>query len=158
MYMRTIQLLRLGHNHSYYLSILVSLTYILILGAHCKLRTLILTNQIFFHNLRFRATWIFLVSSCWQVSSFNTYARGSTSNQIYTSKSPHCSKNDYIRWKNCQGRDFTINGLVYLSFLMISAGHIAGSSVYFSQDKCLQVNVQSICRKDLRLLRRNRGY
>ncbi|KAF0894830.1 hypothetical protein E2562_003714 [Oryza meyeriana var. granulata] len=48
-----------------------------------------------------------------QVSSFNTYARGSTGNQIYTSKSPHCSKNDYIRWKNCQGRDFTINGLMF---------------------------------------------
>uniref|UniRef100_A0A0E0KPZ1 Poly A polymerase head domain-containing protein n=1 Tax=Oryza punctata TaxID=4537 RepID=A0A0E0KPZ1_ORYPU len=48
-----------------------------------------------------------------EVSSFNTYARGSTSNQIYTSKSPHCSKNDYIRWKNCQGRDFTINGLMF---------------------------------------------
>uniref|UniRef100_A0ACD5UXE4 Uncharacterized protein n=1 Tax=Avena sativa TaxID=4498 RepID=A0ACD5UXE4_AVESA len=48
-----------------------------------------------------------------EVSSFNTYARGSSGNQMNTSKSPHCSKNDYIRWKNCQGRDFTINGLMF---------------------------------------------
>ncbi|KAE8813236.1 hypothetical protein D1007_09627 [Hordeum vulgare] len=48
-----------------------------------------------------------------EVSSFNTYVRGSSGNQMPASKSPHCSKNDYLRWKNCQGRDFTINGLMF---------------------------------------------
>lgn len=62
---------------------------------------------------RFPICHVYENNSIVEVSSFNTYARGSTSNQIYTSKSPHCSKNDYIRWKNCQGRDFTINGLMF---------------------------------------------
>ncbi|KAL6650694.1 hypothetical protein ACP70R_009619 [Stipagrostis hirtigluma subsp. patula] len=48
-----------------------------------------------------------------EVSSFNTYAKGSNSSQIYSSKSQNCSKNDFVRWKNCQGRDFTINGLMF---------------------------------------------
>ncbi|XP_006652226.2 poly(A) polymerase I-like isoform X1 [Oryza brachyantha] len=62
---------------------------------------------------RFPICHVYENNSIVEVSSFNTYARGSTSNQIYTSKSPHCSKNDYMRWKNCQGRDFTINGLMF---------------------------------------------
>ncbi|KAL6843462.1 hypothetical protein ACP4OV_026784 [Aristida adscensionis] len=52
-------------------------------------------------------------SSIVEVSSFNTYAKGSTGSQIYSSKSQNCSKNDFVRWKNCQGRDFTINGLMF---------------------------------------------
>ncbi|GJN03093.1 hypothetical protein PR202_ga20502 [Eleusine coracana subsp. coracana] len=48
-----------------------------------------------------------------EVSSFNTSARGSSVSQIYSAKSQNCSKNDYIRWKNCQRRDFTINGLMF---------------------------------------------
>uniref|UniRef100_A0A0E0D158 Poly A polymerase head domain-containing protein n=1 Tax=Oryza meridionalis TaxID=40149 RepID=A0A0E0D158_9ORYZ len=62
---------------------------------------------------RFPICHVYENNSIVEVSSFNTYARGSSSNQIYTSKSPHCSQNDYIRWKNCQGRDFTINGLMF---------------------------------------------
>ncbi|KAK3142754.1 hypothetical protein QOZ80_4BG0351000 [Eleusine coracana subsp. coracana] len=48
-----------------------------------------------------------------EVSSFNTSARGSSVSQIYSAKSQNCSKNDYIRWKNCQRRDFTVNGLMF---------------------------------------------
>lgn len=48
-----------------------------------------------------------------EVSSFNTCARGSSGSQIYNSKSQNCSKNDFVRWKNCQRRDFTINGLMF---------------------------------------------
>ncbi|KAG2565855.1 uncharacterized protein LOC120682030 isoform X1 [Panicum virgatum] len=48
-----------------------------------------------------------------EVSSFSTCARGSSRNPIYNSKSQNCSKNDFVRWKNCQGRDFTINGLMF---------------------------------------------
>ncbi|KAL5216519.1 hypothetical protein ABZP36_007920 [Zizania latifolia] len=62
---------------------------------------------------RFPICHVYENNSIVEVSSFKTYARGSNSNQIYTLKSPHCSKNDYVRWKNCQGRDFTINGLMF---------------------------------------------
>ncbi|PUZ46906.1 hypothetical protein GQ55_7G120800 [Panicum hallii var. hallii] len=48
-----------------------------------------------------------------EVSSFNTCARGSSGSPIYNSKSQNCSKNDFVRWRNCQGRDFTINGLMF---------------------------------------------
>ncbi|KAJ1270739.1 hypothetical protein BS78_06G074400 [Paspalum vaginatum] len=48
-----------------------------------------------------------------EVSSFHTCAKGSGGSQIYSSKSQNCSKNDFVRWKNCQGRDFTINGLMF---------------------------------------------
>ncbi|CAD6263924.1 unnamed protein product [Miscanthus lutarioriparius] len=48
-----------------------------------------------------------------EVSSFYTSAKGSIGSQIYNSKSQNCSKNDFVRWKNCQGRDFTINGLMF---------------------------------------------
>ncbi|KAF8667271.1 hypothetical protein HU200_052940 [Digitaria exilis] len=48
-----------------------------------------------------------------EVSSFHTCARGSGGSQLYSSKSQSCSKNDFVRWKNCQGRDFTINGLMF---------------------------------------------
>ncbi|KAF8715409.1 hypothetical protein HU200_027055 [Digitaria exilis] len=48
-----------------------------------------------------------------EVSSFHTCARGSSGSQLYSSKSQSCSKNDFVRWKNCQGRDFTINGLMF---------------------------------------------
>jgi hypothetical protein len=64
---------------------------------------------------------------------------------MHTSKSPHCSKNDYIRWKNCQGRDFTINGSVRL--YMITGFHTACCGIYISSEvKCLQINVQSVFR------------
>ncbi|WVZ85398.1 hypothetical protein U9M48_032334 [Paspalum notatum var. saurae] len=48
-----------------------------------------------------------------EVSSFHTCAKGSSGNQIYSSKNQNCSKNDFVRWKNCQRRDFTINGLMF---------------------------------------------
>ena len=74
-----------------------------------------------------------IIHLCCQVSSFNTSARGSSGNQMRTSKSPHCSKNDYIRWKNCQARDFTINGSV--CFYTITGFHTAccGICIFWSQ-------------------------
>lgn len=90
----------------------IVVSYIL---PNCKLHCWHLLNQIFLlHWSGQLARYIW--SPYLQVSSFNTCARGSSGSQIYNLKSQNCSKSDFIRWKNCQGRDFTINGLVLLYF------------------------------------------
>ncbi|KAL5552575.1 hypothetical protein UlMin_039976 [Ulmus minor] len=51
-----------------------------------------------------------------EVSSFSTCGRQSSSSTKYEEnfkKPPSCSRHDYIRWRNCLQRDFTINGLMF---------------------------------------------
>ncbi|XP_078156481.1 uncharacterized protein LOC144552210 [Carex rostrata] len=50
-----------------------------------------------------------------EVSSFNTNVKKSESKLRFL-KFPNCDKQDIIRWKNCLGRDFTINGLMFNPF------------------------------------------
>ncbi|CAH2034125.1 unnamed protein product [Thlaspi arvense] len=48
-----------------------------------------------------------------EVSSFSTSARtGKAPNKAFR-KPAGCSERDYIRWKNCLQRDFTVNGLMF---------------------------------------------
>uniref|UniRef100_A0A1J3CQ33 Poly(A) polymerase I n=1 Tax=Noccaea caerulescens TaxID=107243 RepID=A0A1J3CQ33_NOCCA len=48
-----------------------------------------------------------------EVSSFSTSARtGKAPNKSFR-KPAGCSERDYIRWKNCLQRDFTVNGLMF---------------------------------------------
>ncbi|CAN8291093.1 unnamed protein product [Cochlearia groenlandica] len=48
-----------------------------------------------------------------EVSSFSTSARtGKTPNKSFR-KPAGCNERDYIRWKNCLQRDFTVNGLMF---------------------------------------------
>ncbi|KAH0878690.1 hypothetical protein HID58_066084 [Brassica napus] len=48
-----------------------------------------------------------------EVSSFSTSARtGKTPNKNFR-KPVGCNERDYIRWKNCLQRDFTVNGLMF---------------------------------------------
>lgn len=54
----------------------------------------------------------FVVRNSEQVSSFSTVARKSGRNFNNLFKKPRgCDADDYMRWKNCVQRDFTINGL-----------------------------------------------
>lgn len=49
-----------------------------------------------------------------QVSSFKTSERGSKNELPYSfKKPPKCDELDFLRWKNCVKRDFTINGLLF---------------------------------------------
>ncbi|KAL8160103.1 hypothetical protein V2J09_001640 [Rumex salicifolius] len=62
-----------------------------------------------------------------EVSSFSTVGRNSSKYlKSFSAKAPHCSKLDYIRWKNCLQRDFTINGLLYDPFSKVIYDYIGG--------------------------------
>lgn len=50
-----------------------------------------------------------------QVSSFNTHGRKQNHDLTNFSRSG-CDEHDYVRWRNCLGRDFTINGLSFSLF------------------------------------------
>jgi hypothetical protein len=51
-----------------------------------------------------------------QVSSFSTSVGNSKWKFTkYFSKPSGCNGRDYIRWRNCLQRDFTINGYVFVS-------------------------------------------
>ncbi|KAA8532215.1 hypothetical protein F0562_032260 [Nyssa sinensis] len=52
-----------------------------------------------------------------EVSSFSTTGRKSSRKLNYMfRKPPGCNEHDYIRWRNCLQRDFTINGLMFDPF------------------------------------------
>ncbi|XP_057529334.1 uncharacterized protein LOC130807943 [Amaranthus tricolor] len=62
-----------------------------------------------------------------EVSSFSTVARKSRRNFKNLSKRPRgCDEHDYIRWKNCVQRDFTINGLMFDPYAKIVYDYIGG--------------------------------
>ncbi|CAN6472252.1 unnamed protein product [Victoria cruziana] len=48
-----------------------------------------------------------------EVSSFRTIGKQSFRDiKYFFTKPPGCSEGDYARWRNCMGRDFTVNGLM----------------------------------------------
>ncbi|XP_059656573.1 uncharacterized protein LOC132303354 isoform X2 [Cornus florida] len=52
-----------------------------------------------------------------EVSSFSTHGRNTSRNPNYIiRKPPGCTGHDYVRWRNCLQRDFTINGLMFDPF------------------------------------------
>lgn len=56
---------------------------------------------------------LFCFLSTIQVSSFSTSARNSGRGLTYELGKPAgCDKKDFVRWRNCLQRDFTINGLI----------------------------------------------
>lgn len=62
-----------------------------------------------------------------EVSSFSTSGRKSgRSLKIGSKKPPSCDEDDYIRWRNCLQRDFTINGLMLDPFLKIVYDYVGG--------------------------------
>ncbi|KAM4120224.1 hypothetical protein ACJW30_03G115900 [Castanea mollissima] len=64
-----------------------------------------------------------------EVSSFSTSGSGSKSSckfGNYFSKPSGCNERDYIRWRNCLQRDFTINGLMYDPYTKIVFDYMGG--------------------------------
>ncbi|CAA6667834.1 unnamed protein product [Spirodela intermedia] len=62
---------------------------------------------------RFPICHVHVNDSIVEVSSFSTSARKSYRSPTILRKPPDCSDRDYVRWRNCLARDFTINGLMY---------------------------------------------
>ncbi|KAJ6837288.1 putative poly(A) polymerase I [Iris pallida] len=62
---------------------------------------------------RFPICHVHINDSIVEVSSFSTFGRR-TSHDLTCSSSrpPECDEHDYLRWRNCLRRDFTINGLM----------------------------------------------
>ncbi|KAJ8625669.1 hypothetical protein MRB53_034199 [Persea americana] len=54
-----------------------------------------------------------------EVSSFDTIAKHSKEKETvgFSQMPTGCDKKDFVRWKNCMERDFTINGLLYDPFV-----------------------------------------
>ncbi|XP_060197024.1 uncharacterized protein LOC132626235 [Lycium barbarum] len=62
-----------------------------------------------------------------EVSSFTTTMRKFKRNSYnVVRRPPACSDADFIRWKNCLGRDFTINGLMFDPFAKIVYDYLGG--------------------------------
>ncbi|KAL5188699.1 Poly(A) polymerase I [Glycine soja] len=63
-----------------------------------------------------------------EVSSFNTARCKSSMHFIYDDiEAPHdCDKEDYLRWRNCLRRDFTINGLMFDPYARIVYDYMGG--------------------------------
>ncbi|XP_009604520.1 uncharacterized protein LOC107812113 isoform X1 [Nicotiana tabacum] len=62
-----------------------------------------------------------------EVSSFNTTGRRFRRNSYNVVRRPAtCDEADFIRWKNCLGRDFTINGLMFDPFARIVYDYLGG--------------------------------
>ncbi|KAG5629338.1 hypothetical protein H5410_001055 [Solanum commersonii] len=62
-----------------------------------------------------------------EVSSFTTTGRKFKRNGYnVVRRPPACSEADFIRWKNCLARDFTINGLMFDPFAKIVYDYLGG--------------------------------
>ncbi|EXB81219.1 putative poly(A) polymerase [Morus notabilis] len=61
-----------------------------------------------------------------EVSSFSTCERHSSKKFDSLRRPPGCNRHDYIRWRNCLQRDFTINGLMFDPFDKIVYDYMGG--------------------------------
>ncbi|CAL5395892.1 unnamed protein product [Camellia sinensis] len=62
-----------------------------------------------------------------EVSSFSTSGRKFGKNSNYGLKKPRgCNEGDFIRWRNCLDRDFTINGLMFDPFAKVVYDYMGG--------------------------------
>lgn len=62
-----------------------------------------------------------------EVSSFTTMGRKFGMNSYHAvRRPPRCNDADFMRWKNCLGRDFTINGLMFDPFARIIYDYMGG--------------------------------
>ncbi|MQL79376.1 hypothetical protein Taro_011799 [Colocasia esculenta] len=76
---------------------------------------------------RFPICHVHVNDSIVEVSSFSTSARKSSKelNSLFR-KPPDCSARDYVRWRNCLARDFTINGLMFDPYSNLVYDYIGG--------------------------------
>ncbi|KAK9751207.1 hypothetical protein RND81_02G250100 [Saponaria officinalis] len=76
---------------------------------------------------RFPICHVHLADSIVEVSSFSTVAKQPIRNSNPEFIKPRgCTDHDYIRWRNCVQRDFTINGLMFDPYSKIVYDYIGG--------------------------------
>lgn len=76
---------------------------------------------------RFPICHVHINDSIIEVSSFSTRGRRPSSALSYISRRPpDCDEHDYLRWKDCLGRDFTINGLMFNPYKNIVYDYLGG--------------------------------
>lgn len=76
---------------------------------------------------RFPICHVHIGTTIVEVSSFSTTGRKFNGNVSYDVQSPiDCDEKDYIRWRNCLQRDFTINGLLFDPYAKIVYDYIGG--------------------------------
>ncbi|KAL9226434.1 hypothetical protein vseg_002249 [Gypsophila vaccaria] len=76
---------------------------------------------------RFPICHVHFADSIVEVSSFSTVAKHPTRNSnSLLRKPPGCTDHDFIRWRNCVQRDFTINGLMFDPYTRIVYDYIGG--------------------------------
>uniref|UniRef100_A0A5B7ATI3 Polynucleotide adenylyltransferase n=2 Tax=Davidia involucrata TaxID=16924 RepID=A0A5B7ATI3_DAVIN len=76
---------------------------------------------------RFPICHVHIDDSVVEVSSFSTTGRKSSRKMNYMfRKPPGCNERDYIRWRNCLQRDFTINGLMLDPFAKTVYDYMGG--------------------------------
>ncbi|XP_058090637.1 uncharacterized protein LOC131237037 [Magnolia sinica] len=68
---------------------------------------------------RFPICRVYIQDSAVEVSSFETTGKNVKENETddFSQMRASCDKKDFLRWKNCMKRDFTINGLFYDPFV-----------------------------------------
>ncbi|XP_077212165.1 uncharacterized protein LOC143847272 [Tasmannia lanceolata] len=76
---------------------------------------------------RFPICHVHVDDSIVEVSSFSTSGRKSGGDLAYFfRRPPGCNEKDYVRWRNCLRRDFTINGLMFDPFANLVYDYTGG--------------------------------
>lgn len=76
---------------------------------------------------RFPICQVYVGSSMAEVASFGTFEKVAKGKCIsFPQKPSNCGHHDYVRWKDCMQRDFTINGLMYDPFANLVYDYIGG--------------------------------
>ncbi|KAK8954842.1 hypothetical protein KSP39_PZI002361 [Platanthera zijinensis] len=76
---------------------------------------------------RFPICHVYIDDYIVEVSSFSTSGSNSSSYVRYISRTPpDCDEIDCIRWRNCLGRDFTINGLMFDPYSQLVYDYLGG--------------------------------
>ncbi|XP_021745856.1 uncharacterized protein LOC110711744 isoform X1 [Chenopodium quinoa] len=76
---------------------------------------------------RFPICHVHVADSIIEVSSFSTVANKPRKNSYHLFRRPRgCDERDYIRWRNCIQRDFTINGLMFDPYSKLVYDYIGG--------------------------------
>lgn len=76
---------------------------------------------------RFPICHVHVNDSIVEVSSFSTFGRKAGRDWSYSVERPSgCNKHDFVRWRNCLGRDFTINGLMFDPYTNIVYDYMGG--------------------------------
>ncbi|XP_039124004.1 poly(A) polymerase I-like isoform X2 [Dioscorea cayenensis subsp. rotundata] len=76
---------------------------------------------------RFPICHVHVKDSIVEVSSFCTSGRTPSKGLVYATRSHQdCNEHDYMRWRNCLARDFTINGLMFNPFSNLVYDYMGG--------------------------------